>query len=358
MECLPDLQRLFVELERPGGAEPGNGQPEQCVSYLELCGRAEVGDTLLVNTTAVDLDLGTGGWHYALANLTRSSHDPYQVLGPEGGHIIKLRYTPLQFAVDAWESDRDTDDPEPTSLEGLPVVICPLHSHLAPAVVAADARVTEAKGRRPCIAYLMGDTAALPMAFSDQVRALRCAGYQMPTITWGQAFGGDFEAITLASALIAAKHLLGADLAIVAQGPGNPGAGGPFGCAATSVADAVNSTAALRGRAIVAPRVSFADPRPRHQGISHHTLTALSILTLARATVAMPTLDPVRKADLADSMTALSVKHEMVSMDAAPLLCALRESPVPLRSMGRTLEDDPLFFLAPAAAGAYAASLV
>ena len=64
------------------------------VSYDSLTGELRVGDEVLVNTTAVDLGLGTGGRHFVIANLSRAERRLNGL-----GHIIKLRYTPLQLRV-------------------------------------------------------------------------------------------------------------------------------------------------------------------------------------------------------------------------------------------------------------------
>ena len=39
----------------------------------QLTGRVDVGDAVVVNTTAVELGLGTGGWHVVHWNLARDA---------------------------------------------------------------------------------------------------------------------------------------------------------------------------------------------------------------------------------------------------------------------------------------------
>src|SRR6478752_633214 len=94
----------------------------------ELTGAVDVGDEVVVNTTAVDLGLGTGGWHVVHWNLSRRTLDQ-----PGRGHIMKLRYTSLQADVGAAEEGAPSE--ELSDLDGRPVVICSLHSQLG--VVAA-----------------------------------------------------------------------------------------------------------------------------------------------------------------------------------------------------------------------------
>ena len=106
----------------------------RALAYPELTGRPEPGDRLLLNTSALALGLGTGGYALVVALPDRLPADP---AGP--GHLVKARYTPLQATVlGADEQDsphhevlRAADD-----IGGVPVVIADLHSAL-PAVLAA-----------------------------------------------------------------------------------------------------------------------------------------------------------------------------------------------------------------------------
>src|SRR5207249_2111380 len=97
------------------------------------------------------------------------------------------------------------------------VVCAPLHSMVAP--IAAGAKAAGA-GR---VSYVMTDGAALPGAFSRLVPRLRDAGLVDSFITSGQAFGGELESVTLWTGLLAAKEIAGADVVVVADGPGNLG---------------------------------------------------------------------------------------------------------------------------------------
>ncbi len=56
------LQRVEVDL--------GSG-PERAYVLTELTGTVADGDDVVVNTTAVELGLGTGGWHVVHWNLAR-----------------------------------------------------------------------------------------------------------------------------------------------------------------------------------------------------------------------------------------------------------------------------------------------
>ncbi len=117
------------------------------------------------------------------------------------------------------------------------------------------------------VAYVMTDGGALPAWFSRTCAILREAGWLAGTITVGQAFGGDLEAVTLHSGLLAARHVLGADVAVVTQGPGNLGTGTRWGFSGVAAGEAVNAVAVLAGLPVAALRVSEAESArasPRH----------------------------------------------------------------------------------------------
>ena len=342
---------------RPGATEASvtidaDGPAARAVGYDDLVGPLEVGDRVALNTTAVELGLGTGGFHLVMAR-TGSDRDDH---GP--GHAMKARYTPAQVRVLAVEEEASPHRAaveSVTDLGGLPVVCAELHSMVP--VVAAAARAA-APGLR--VAYVMTDGAALPLAFSRLAGELRSSGLVEGIVTAGQAFGGDLEAITVHSGLVAAREVLGAGVVVVAQGPGGMGTGTALGFSGTQVAEAVNAAGALGGRPVACLRMSTADGRQRHRGVSHHSLTALGRLALARASVAVPVLDdPELAATVAGQLDAagVSARHDLVPVeppDAAKLLAAWG---LEVRTMGRGPDDDPVFFAAAGAAGTLAGHL-
>jgi hypothetical protein len=334
----------------------------RALAYPKLVGRPEVGDLVLLNTAALEAGLGTGGYAFVVAIPTRGA--TAVELGP--GHLVKARYTPQQVMVLGVDEEasphhevlRDADD-----LGGMPVVIADLHSAL-PAIVAGVRADWPPEAPPPRIAYVMTDGAALPAWFSRAIPGLRSAGWIETCITVGQSFGGDLEAVTLHSGLLAAHLVVHADVAVVAPGPGVVGTGTRWGFGGVSAGEAVNAVATLRGQPVAALRISGADERERHHGLSHHSLTALGRVALAPADVPVPLLDDghpdlaVRvRADVA-ALTPPLGRHNVVEVPVVGLRPALESSPVRLATMGRTLEADEPAFLASAAAGRYAASLL
>jgi Protein of unknown function (DUF3866) len=344
----PGAMELRVRLSGTGA---DHAEPVKALAYTALVGEPEVGDRVLLNATALLMGLGTGGYAMVVAVPDRLPADP-----PAPGHLVKARYTPLQTTVlgvdeqdsEAHEALRDADD-----LAGLPVVVADLHSAL-PAILAG------ARLERPGIraVYLMTDGGALPLTFSRAVAGLSGAGWLAGSITVGQAFGGTLEAVTLHTGLLAAKQVLWADLAVVVQGPGNLGSGTRWGFSGVAAGEAINAASVLGGRPVACLRVSEADPRERHRGVSHHSLTAYGRVAMAAADVAVPLLPGAFGARVREQAAALAPKHRLVEVETDGLLDALRESPVRLSTMGRGLDEDPAGFLAAAAAGRHAARLL
>lgn len=320
LEERPGLQRVDTDLGR-------------AYSLTQLTGTVAVGDRVVLNTTAVDLGLGTGGWHVVHWNTERTVFED-----PGPGHIMKLRYTSLQ--VDAGS----TEEHEPaaaTDLGAMPVVVGSLHSQV-PGVAAAI------RGARPDarLTYVMTDGAALPIVISDLVEAMTRSGLIDATITAGHAFGGDLEAVSVPSALALARHATHADVAIVAMGPGVVGTSSPLGTSALEVAPILDAAAALGGRPVAVLRMSDGDERARHRGVSHHSRTALDLVR-SSVLVAAP-----RAGDFEHD------RHDVRVVEGPDVPALLDDLGLHVTTMGRGPAEDPLFFRATGAAGALAASLL
>ena len=335
------LQRVTVDL--------GDG-PERAYVLTQLPGTVGVGDPVVVNTTAVELGLGTGGWHVVHWNLAR---DQWSEKGP--GHIIKGRYTSLQADVGSAEEHLDRELADIDSIDGMPVVAAALHSQV-PAVALGIRRLAPYAR----IVYVMTDGAALPLALSDLVVSMRTERLIDTTITCGHAFGGDHEAVSVFSALAVGRHVAAGDVAIVAMGPGIVGTGTRLGFSGIEVGPVLDAVDGLGGRPVACLRVSFADPRPRHQGVSHHTLTTLRIACRSRTTVALPLLGGTHEATIRADLAAAGIdrRHDVVDVAPPDVLDALGPDGMNVVSMGRPAHDDPALFLAAAAAGALAASRI
>jgi hypothetical protein len=234
----------------------------------------------------------------------------------------------------------------------MPVVAAALHSQL-PAIAVAFKERAPAKR----LAYVMTDGAALPIALSDLVAALRTRNLVDATVTAGHAFGGDFEAVSVHSALAVARHIAHADAAVVVMGPGIVGTATRLGFSGIEVGPVLDAANGLGGQPIACLRVSFADHRPRHRGVSHHTATALSLACRSRVLVPVPTVggteEATLRADLVDS--GIAARHDLVDVAPVGIVERFTRHELHVVSMGRQAADDPVLFEAAAAAGVVAA---
>ena len=308
-----------------------DGEPSYVLT--QLIGPVAVGDRVVVNTTAVELGLGTGGWHVVHWNL--SSGESVDIDG--GGHVMKLRYTSLQTNTGVAEEDEESPD----DLAGTPVVVLALHSQLATA--AAAVKIVKPSLR---VVYVMTDAGALPLALSDLVADLSAAGFIDATVTAGHAFGGDMEAVNVRSALAVARHRLGADVILVGMGPGSVGTATATGYSGLEVGANLDAARDAGGIPIMALRVSDADPRERHRGVSQHSLTALSA-THVEVVIPVPTVSR----EVPISAPRVSV----VPISDPNALAVLAAKGITPTTMGRDAATDPLVFAFASAAGAYAA---
>jgi hypothetical protein len=305
-ERLDGLVRLEVD-----------GRP--CVAFPRLTGPVALGDDVVVNVQAVELELGSGGFDFLHVNLTRG----LELRAEPGAHVMKLPYTSLQHAVLHAEEGGAHKD----SLGGLPVVCCSLHSQVAPVCAGIG------EGRRVAYAQLAGG--ALAVSFSDTVRALKARGLLDRSIAVGSCFDGDLACVSTAAALAWAAEE-GYDAVVCAIGPGIVGTASPFGHGGVAAAEAIWTARSLGGRAILAVRYSEADERQRHHGISHHTRAVLELA--GKAELGWP-----RGAEAPEGLANLTP----VDVEGWREEC----EGLPLSHMGRGPDEDPAFFQAAFAAG-------
>lgn len=356
MLTLRHARVLEVVRTRPGYIEVNvefDGENGRAICYPALIGEVKPGDEVVINTTAVDVGLGTGGSHFILWNLARRSLE-----APAPGHIMKLRYTPLQIkclAAEERESPHHEVLRDASSIDGMPVIIATLHSQLPAAAVMLRKLMPKAK-----IAYIMTDGAALPLAFSETVAGLKEGGFIDTTITIGHAFGGDLEAINIYSGLATAKYAAEADVAIVCMGPGIVGTGTKLGYTGIEQGQIVNAVNSLGGVAIAVPRLSFADKRERHLGLSHHTITALKVAATTPAIVTFPVVDGEKTSIIEGQVLRAEIGHihRIETLDASETRAALEAAAMRPTTMGRGIEEEPEFFMAAGAAAIFAARIL
>ena len=332
-----------------------DGKMEKALNYPSLNGVALPGHQVLLNTTAVKLGLGSGGFHFVISNnaCQRLSLSPH-------GHIIKLRYTPLQLKVQAYEETLCNNNSgqffkKYQGLRGTPVVIGELHSMIAPFVLVLKTLNPAVK-----IAYIMTDSAALPLYLSNVVHRLQTDQLLEGTITCGQAFGGDLETVNVYTALIAAREALNANVILLVPGPGVVGTATRYGFSGIEQGEHVDRVRKFKGLPVVIPRISFTEKRNRHYGLSHHTLTALGEISQNKAYLPLPYLDREKMFRLRKQLKAagLFTKHKIVLINKPPELDLQLQRNYKLQSMGRGPEEDPAFFTTIAAAAYFCEKLL
>ncbi|MDO5747348.1 MAG: DUF3866 family protein [Actinomycetaceae bacterium] len=336
----------------------------RAIGYTKLIGELSQGDKVRLEASALAKSLGTGGY----ATITARLGDlPSDSLPDHHGHVVKARYTPSQYmvsSVDEQDSPHHQLMARQRMLQGQHVIVTDLHSAV-PAIIAGIRHASP----RLRVSYIYTDGGALPSWFSRICATLKQHDWITHTITCGQAFGGDIEAASLPSALIAAQQVTHADVTVVAQGPGNLGTGTPYGYSGTDAGWALTCAHQLGGSPVMALRLSASDQRDRHYGISHHTLTVLKDLTPVPVDVVLPvfghnldnkigawrekTCSGTFNMLLSQQLESLPSIHTIKKHNTFGLDKALEASPVKLSSMGRSYDQDPIPFLGAAAAGLY-----
>lgn len=322
------------------------GDMFKAVNYNSLTGCPRAGDSVVVNTTAVDLSLGTGGYHFVIQNNRIKRND---VSGK--GHIMKLRYTPLQMkclAVEEEDSPYHNIIKSFNNLNKSIYIVGTLHSMLAP--IAAIIKWMEPKLK---INYIMTDAGALPIHFSKTVERLKRDKIIDNTITVGHAFGGDLECVNIYTGLIASEAVLKSDVTIITMGPGIVGTGTKYGFSGIEQGYIIDAVNALNGTSFAVPRISFGDKRDRHKGISHHTITTLSELTHSRSNLVLPYLDDLKMQTINSqiSKNRIDDKHNIIYEKGEHVKPAMDYFNLKVKTMGRDYYSDQEFFMSLGAVG-------
>ncbi len=341
-----DVQELVVR---------ANNTQSRAINYISFSGHTKKGDTVIINTTAVDLNLGSGGWHFVMAVVNNGHRQDMK-----DGHIIKLNYTPCQYKCIAAEEQASRYHKlfnTKTSVEGMPVLIGELHSMLPPVCCALKYLL----GNKIKIAYIMVEGACLPINFSYSVDQLKEKGLLDKTITPGNALGGDLETVSIYNALLAAKHIAKADISIVTPGPGVIGTSTKYGFSGINLAEVINGTNILMGTPIYIPRISFCDERRRHYGVSHHSVTLLKEIVYSPCIVPLPIINNKEKFRLLlNSIISASTKkgHKLFISCGEYIKGAMEVYDINTTTMGRSIDQNKEFFLAIGSAANYAKKIL
>jgi hypothetical protein len=332
-----ELRRGTVVCAEPLTVEVG-GERRPAWADRVLLGEMHEGDEVVVNVAALDLGLGSGGFDVVHVNLSRGLEGGG---GPAGEHVIKLNYTSLQHPVapvEAETGEKSPDAAETGAPVAVSVLVLPLHGHLAPAAWAAAQAAPGAQ-----VGYIQTGGGALPGSLSRDVAELRERGLLCGHIAAAPAYGAEHEALSTVGALDAANRL-GWDAVLVGPGPGIIGSNTEFGHGGMAALDSAHAALSLRLPTLLSPRLSTGDPRQRHLDVSHHTYTVLELL-LAPVDVAVPEGEDSIAGALEAAPGSHRLRHAVADLDA------YAGAGLPATTMGRSLQEDPLFFAAPLAAG-------
>jgi hypothetical protein len=308
----------------------GDAQPSRAYVLTQLLAPCEVGDVVIVNTTAVDLNLGTGGRHVVHWNLSRW---PQTKRDTSAG--MKARYVSEQLNVSMLEELPLDGIDSKRALGG--VVVSFLHWQLAAVCAALDVlRVAETR------AFVMTDTACMPIAISNLVTQLKRADLLHHTVTTGQSFGGDAECVNVASAIAELRRRNLCELAIVGPGPGVVGTNSTYGFGSLDVVDTMAWCARLEVPSTLALRGGLSDSRERHRGLSHHSRTVLASMPDETRVVVPETATEYLDDEFRQRHEIVVVPITKVAPLADATLARLDEANINLTSMGRPLSSDPL----------------
>ena len=323
------------------------------ILYLSFSRHAQVGDQVVVNHTAQALNLGTGGYDIVKHVL---GHDSFDKAG--AGHIMKARYTPNQLSVMSVESQESPFHQlfaHDFTLNGKPILIAELHS-----MIPVIFQILKNKIDEFVFTVIIDDAAALPLALSKHMRILK-ENKQFHSITIGQAFGGEFEAVNLQTALQFAVNHLKSDYILVSMGPGVVGTGTRYGFSGMMQANWANTIGSLKGVPVWVPRISFADRRDRHNGLSHHTLTPLSQFTHVKSVLPLPTITSDDLSLLEKQIQPLlfedKVEIHWIDPNDKWLNHVIDDYPIAIKTMGRSYKEDPFFFSGISSAVQYVLSI-
>lgn len=322
-----------------------DGEVHKAMNYRSISGDIKCGDVVYVNVTANTLKLGTGGYDFVMVNTALGDN-----LNTGGScDIMKMKYIPCQAGFEYIKPEGNFE-----GLMGCPVLIGELHSMLPAAACCLKYQKKDIK-----IAYIMTDGGCLAAGFSNIIRELKAKKIIDLSITYGNSFGGDMEAVNIYDALVMAKTAE-CDIIIVSMGPGSLGTGTKYGFSGIEQGFIIDASNSLGGTPVFIPRISFRDERQRHFGLSHHSITVLSEVADTKASVVIPKLGSPNMEIIMSQISKnnISHKHNIVIIDSDIVFQALRYYNVDVSTMGRGLYEDREFFITCGCAALYAASIL
>lgn len=317
------------------------------ISLVHFVGSLSEGDRVILNVTATELELGTGGFDFVMAKIQDNC---YSFEDENKSHIIKLNYTPLQFSTtfveETEEYDKAIKNFEEKGRIDIPVFVLTIHSHILPLLIGINKSIKDAR-----VTLIIDDSACLPAYISKTIEYCIKEKLVNDVITFGNSFGGTKEAINCASAMIYGTFANNSKVIVVAPGFGIKGSGKKFGSSAIRALESLYYAESLKALAFLVPRISFAEKRDRHFGISHHTIE-IAHLKGSGFFIPLPKFKQNEELNNYLRRQLKTFESRIIAYEVqTDLLSDLREHKTYLISMGRGIEDDPYFFLTPYSIG-------
>ncbi len=330
-----------------------NSLKQRAINYNCITGEVNINDEVVLNCTAVELGLGTGGYHFVIYNTTNNKNNCIE----SKGHIMKLRYTPLQLKCLTAEEQSSPYHGKFNNFKSLNnsiIIVGTLHSMLAPIATVIKSIKPELN-----INYIMTDGGALPIQFSKTINILKRKKIINKTITIGHSFGGDLECINIYTGLIASKEVLNSDVTIVTMGPGIVGTNTKYGFSGIEQGYIIDAANKLGGKVFAVPRISFSDNRKRHHGLSHHSITIFSKICCTKANIVIPMLEKEKLQLINNQLyeNRIKQKHNLIYEDGNIVGDILKTYNLHIKTMNRTFEQDKEFFYTLGAVGKHISNL-
>ncbi|MFR9071310.1 MAG: DUF3866 family protein, partial [Paraclostridium sp.] len=141
----------------------------------------------------------------------------------------------------------------------------------------------------------------------------------------------------------------------VSMGPGIAGTGTKYGFTGIEQGPILDAVKKLGGNPIAIPRISFADKRDRHVGISHHSITVLSEIVNVNVNIpiGIEDKDKLEYVNKQIEKNNLQEKHNIVYIKPGNTFDDLSYYGLKVKSMGRNYEQDSEFFDAASNAAYY-----
>lgn len=343
------IQILSVEIEHKSIIE-------KAINYIDETGICSLMDMVVINSIGNRLKLGTGGYNLVYLNLTVNLKEN-EVPDRNHGHIIKMKYTPGQIRVKTVEEnieDRNIFDME-AKLTPRPVIFAILHSMLFPLVKTI--KYINPNTNISCV-YTYGG--AMNANNSFILKRMKESGLINSIITAGECYGGDYESINIVTGILFGFNKLKSDIIVICCGPGVAGSSTFYGFSTFDFIGSIYSVKLLGLFPVLIPRISMADKRERHMGLSMQSISILQALDFPIDLPVYRDNEDISGFKLVYNQLNkyyLINKHNVHFINNEIIKKTMDSLDSDIKVMGRSYAEDPWFFNNCISAGYYSVEL-